>query len=141
MSRWAIVLLSISGIVFIYLVYLIGTKKSKIVSTNEAKSDLALQLSDRWLDTVDMVFSKLLSGRFIAVVLDTLVYPGAVILCGYLTHTGKVDAATFIAVLGTYALLVKETRLKYFDRTDRKENDEKITNVTSTVVTTDSGKS
>ena len=104
------------------------------------QSALALQLSDRWLDTVDTIVGKVLSGRFIAVTLDTIVFPGCVILCGYLTHTGKVEAETFIAVLGGYALLVKETRLKYFDRTDRKEQDEKINTSVTTVSTTDSSK-
>lgn len=87
----------------------------------ETKDELALKLSDRWLDTVDLMVSKLFSGRFIAVVLDTIVFPGCVILCGYLTHTGKIEPETFIAVLGGYALLVKETRLKYFDRSDREK--------------------
>lgn len=101
------------------------------MSDNDEKN-VTIALNDRWLDTIDMIFGKIFSGRFIAVVLDTIVFPGCVILCGYLTHTGKVEPETFIAVLGGYALLVKETRLKYFDRTDRKEDANKTTLQVST---------
>lgn len=92
--------------------------------TDEEKESIKLKIVDRRLDTVDNVLSKIFSARFLAVVLDSIVYPGTVVLCGYLTHQKIVEPETFIAVIGGYALLVKETRLKYFDRTDRGEKNE-----------------
>lgn len=71
---------------------------------------------DRILDSIDQLSTKLVSGRFITLFIDSIVYPGAVGVCGYLTIQGKMQADTFIAVLGGYALLVKETRTRYFDR-------------------------
>lgn len=59
------------------------------------------------------------SGRLTTLLIDSLVYPFCVILCGLLTIHGKMDTQTFIAVLGGYALLVKETRQDYFERKDR----------------------
>lgn len=117
------IMLDIAIVLFLCIAYLIGKRNGKSSQLPEPKSDLALQLSDRYLDTIDTTLAKILSGRFIAVVLDTIVFPGCVILCGYLTHQKIVEPETFIAVLGGYALLVKETRLKYFERTDRKEED------------------
>ena len=59
------------------------------------------------------------SGRFITLLIDSVIYPTCVVLCGYLCVIGKITSETFIAVLGGYALLVKETRQNYFQRTDR----------------------
>lgn len=65
------------------------------------------------------VIAKFLSGRFTMLIIDSFVYPSCVVMCGILCIQGKIDAATFIAIMGAYALLVKETREKYFARTDR----------------------
>lgn len=68
-----------------------------------------------------MNWNKLISGRLITLVIDSIIYPTCVIVCGILCVKGKIQTETFIAVLGGYALLVKETRKSYFDRTDRKQ--------------------
>lgn len=67
-----------------------------------------------------MNWNKLISGRLITLVIDSIIYPACVVVCGILCVNGKLATETFIAVLGGYALLVKETRKSYFDRTDRK---------------------
>lgn len=93
--------------------------------TDEIQKDTSVhwsvKLIDRVMDSIDGFGTKFLSGRFLAVTLDTIIYPGCVVLCGYLVHSKILEPETFIAVIGGYALLVKETRLKYFDRTDRNE--------------------
>lgn len=93
---------------------------------------------DRILDSMDAMATKLLGGRFITLLIDSIVYPGAVVICGYLAVKGKLDTATFIAVLGGYALLVKETRLSYFNRGEKmdayKQAASNNTEVTSTTV-------
>ncbi len=89
----------------------------------DSKIHWTVKLVDRFMDSVDGFGTKILSARFLAVTLDTIIYPGCVVLCGYLTHLKVIEPETFIAVLGAYALLVKETRLKYFDRTDRIKGD------------------
>jgi hypothetical protein len=112
---------------FVLLLIAIGWVLSTLLNKEKRPQDaneLLYKLQDRWLDTVDRILGKAFSGRFIAIVLDSIIFPGAVILCGYLTHQKLVEPETFIAVLGGYALLVKETRLKYFDRTDRDQTKE-----------------
>lgn len=68
--------------------------------------------------------NKLWSARFWTLMLDSTIYPGCVILSGVLAVQGKIQVETFIAILGGYALLVKETRQKYFDRDDRTQTKE-----------------
>ena len=65
-------------------------------------------------------WSKVTGGRYVIVIMDTFIYPSCVVLCGVLAVLGKLQTETFIAVLGAYALLVKETRQSYFNRMDRK---------------------
>lgn len=137
-EKITIVLASLS---LIALGWYLSSSRNKDTKPPEP-NDLLYKLQDRWLDTIDKVLGKAFSGRFIAIVLDSIIFPGAVILCGYLTHQKLVEPETFIAVLGGYALLVKETRLKYFERTDRDQTkeeskDEKVI-VSSPVVSTES---
>src|SRR3990167_2744283 len=121
--------------------WILSTLLNKDKKPQEA-NELLYKLQDSWLNTIDRILGKAFSGRFIAIVLDSIIFPGAIILCGYLTHQKLVEPETFIAVLGGYALLVKETRLKYFDRTDRdqtkEENkDEKIIASNASVTVTE----
>lgn len=62
---------------------------------------------------------KLPGGRLTTLTIDSIIYPACVVICGILAVMKLLQVETFIAVLGGYALLVKETRQAYFDRTDR----------------------
>lgn len=94
---------------------------------------------DRFMDSWDVIVAKLTSGKFLAVTFDTIGYFAGVVICGYLTIKGKVDESVFIAVLGSYGLLVQKTRESYFGmkiekpETKNGEKDEKID--TSTIAT------
>ncbi len=77
--------------------------------------DIKMKIIDRKLDTWDMVFNKLFSGRFLAIVIDSIVFPAAVIVSGILAWQKIIEPATFISILGTYGLLVQKTRERYFD--------------------------
>jgi len=62
---------------------------------------------------------KMPGGRLTTLTIDSIVYPACVVICGALAMMKLLEVETFIAVLGGYALLVKETRKDYFNRDDR----------------------
>lgn len=81
---------------------------------NDPKLDWKIKIVDRFMDSLDGFGTKIFSGRFLAITLDTIGYSMGVGICGYLAIKKIIDPGTFIAVLSTYALLVQKTRENYF---------------------------
>ena len=88
--------------------------EEKKIIDQKKKEDIRILVWDRLLESVDIIVAKLTSGKFLAVTLDTVGYTGGVIITGFLAYKKMIEPETFIAVLGTYSLLVQKTRENYF---------------------------
>lgn len=95
------------------------------------KNERALLIIDRFMDSFDVIVAKMTSGKFLAITFDTVGYTAGVVITGVLAYKKIIDPAVFIAVLGTYALLVKETRISYFGMNKDKQEQNGGSNVES----------
>ena len=66
-----------------------------------------------------------MGARYIMTILFSATYCIVVLLSGVALLMGKLNVETFVAVLGAFALVVREIASSYFDRTDRKTAEEK----------------
>jgi hypothetical protein len=71
-----------------------------------------------------IVLAKLFSAQFLMAVLFTSTYCLIMLGCTYAMIKGKVGTETYIALLATFALIVREIADAYFKRNRKKEEQE-----------------
>ena len=66
------------------------------------------------------ILEKIFSARFIMAVVFSATYCGMLLGCVYLVTKGKMDTPTLVALIGAFAIIVREIAEWYFIRPDRK---------------------
>lgn len=76
---------------------------------------------DRFLDTFDVIVSKITSGKFIATVLTVWTYCKTIETCCKLVENKIIEPATFLAVMAGVAGLVTMIVKDYFGKDENKQ--------------------
>lgn len=74
---------------------------------------------DRVFDTVETIFAKVTSGKFIATVLVVFTYCNCIMVAGRLVEASKINTETYIALMAGIGALAATIVKDYFNKEDK----------------------
>jgi len=98
--------------------------------TDEIQKDIKaterLKAWDRFWDSIDMIVSKVTSGKFLATALVVWTYCHVVKTCCHLVEIKTISAETFLAVMAGIAGLVTMIVKDYFNKENQEVKNDKV---------------